>query len=596
MKSAASATTAAAPKLRAWVVVAMAGALPAPVAMACSNDGVVGTCLCGAAPQVDASDLTLASRGITRSEPTPSASPGGFQIVHVFNFDFSINPANQPIVDATVNVGDTVRWLWDSGTHTVTSVSGSVESYDSGFISTAGATFDHTFTHPGVFWYFCSIHGFDNFDGTAEGMAGTVTVLAVNGSSWAVDADGSWNAPANWSGGNVPNAAGVAATFGSGINAPRTVSVNAPVTVGTITFDNANAYTIAGPATISVNAGTNAGAGINLLSGTAHAITAPLVLQTDATFNLVPAASTLTISSLQPAPSRAITKSGAGNLALNRVQAATLSVNAGTVTLAPSAGGPSSLGLLSVSPGATLDLTDNDLIIGSATSTSSIESLVRNARSNGSWNGTGLTSSAARNNAAKTTGLGVLRGDEYTNLGGTGTFLGQPYAATDTLVKYTWNGDANLSGTVSFDDYARIDIGFNQHLTGWANGDFNYDGVVNFDDYVLIDIAFNQQNGTLSRAIDWISGDGRSGSGRTDFGELGSTELAEVSRAATGVQMVIEDFERFGLPYAQNFLAAIPEPQSLLVIAGVQALACTFRRSRARPQAACNDRRSSGHA
>ena len=43
---------------------------------------------------------------------------------------------------------------------------------------------------------------------------------------------------------------------------------------------------------------------------------------------------------------------------------------------------------------------------------------------------------------------------------GNGTFSGQAYTATDTLVKYTWNGDTDFSGSVDFDDYVRIDVGF----------------------------------------------------------------------------------------------------------------------------------------
>jgi hypothetical protein len=54
-------------------------------------------------------------------------------------------------------------------------------------------------------------------------------------------------------------------------------------------------------------------------------------------------------------------------------------------------------------------------------------------------------------------------------------------------------GDADNNGVVNFDDYARIDNGFNNNLIGYANGDFNYDGVINFDDYALIDLAFNTQ-------------------------------------------------------------------------------------------------------
>ena len=138
----------------------------------------------------------------------------------------------------------------------------------------------------------------------------------------------------------------------------------------------------------------------------------------------------------------------------------------------------------------------------------------------------------------------------------------------DTLVQtifQTRYGDANLDGRITFDDYVKIDLGFNNNSTGWANGDFNGSGSVNFDDYVIIDINFNEQNGTLRRAIDWISGDDRSESGRTDFGELGSTELTEVSRAATGVDTVIEHFEQFGAAYGQAFLAVVPEPATPLV-------------------------------
>src|SRR5579862_3242709 len=81
--------------------------------------------------------------------------------VHVFNFNFSTNPQGQPIAEATINVGDTIQWVWDSGTHTSTSVKGSAESWDSGILTT-GKTFDHTFTTAGVFVYYCKIHGSDN--------------------------------------------------------------------------------------------------------------------------------------------------------------------------------------------------------------------------------------------------------------------------------------------------------------------------------------------------------------------------------------------------------------------------------------------------
>jgi hypothetical protein len=66
------------------------------------------------------------------------------------------------------------------------------------------------------------------------------------------------------------------------------------------------------------------------------------------------------------------------------------------------------------------------------------------------------------------------------------------------LIKYTYYGDANLDGQVDGSDYARIDSGYLNQLTGWYNGDFNYDGVVNGSDYTLIDNSYNTQGANLS--------------------------------------------------------------------------------------------------
>src|SRR5262249_38388504 len=100
-------------------------------------------------------------------------------VVHVFNFDFSANPKGQPTVDPTIHVGDTIQWVFDEGAHSSTSVKGSIESWDSGVKNTPGVTFSHTFTHVGVFTYYCVIHGTDNGNGTASGMFGTITVQAA---------------------------------------------------------------------------------------------------------------------------------------------------------------------------------------------------------------------------------------------------------------------------------------------------------------------------------------------------------------------------------------------------------------------------------
>jgi MYXO-CTERM domain-containing protein len=65
---------------------------------------------------------------------------------------------------------------------------------------------------------------------------------------------------------------------------------------------------------------------------------------------------------------------------------------------------------------------------------------------------------------------------------------------SDTLVMYTYGGDANLDGKISISDYGRID--FNVGIpgaTGWFNGDFNYDGKVSISDYGIIDFNIGIQ-------------------------------------------------------------------------------------------------------
>ena len=160
---------------------------------------------------------------------------------------------------------------------------------------------------------------------------------------------------------------------------------------------------------------------------------------------------------------------------------------------------------LSLDASAVLDLNDNDLILDYSGSSplAAIQQFIGSARANGSWTGAGITSAAARNNPQHNSTIGLMEASEYKALlnNPNATFDGEPIDSTAVLVKYTYYGDANFDGRITFDDYVRIDTGFNAHRTGWTNGDFNLDGTVNFDDYVLIDIAFNTQGAPLSRQV-----------------------------------------------------------------------------------------------
>ncbi|MDB5325597.1 MAG: autotransporter-associated beta strand repeat family protein [Phycisphaerales bacterium] len=58
-------------------------------------------------------------------------------------------------------------------------------------------------------------------------------------------------------------------------------------------------------------------------------------------------------------------------------------------------------------------------------------------------------------------------------------------------VRYTLLGDANLDGSVNFNDFLVLQNNFNQPGI-FVQGDFNYDGVVNFNDFLVLQNNFNQ--------------------------------------------------------------------------------------------------------
>src|SRR5207248_3818742 len=67
------------------------------------------------------------------------------------------------------------------------------------------------------------------------------------------------------------------------------------------------------------------------------------------------------------------------------------------------------------------------------------------------------------------------------------TWAGQTVTGADTLVMYTYGGDANLDGKIDISDYGRIDFNIPLAVSGWFNGDFNYDGKIDISDYGIID-------------------------------------------------------------------------------------------------------------
>ncbi len=215
---------------------------------------------------------------------------------------------------------------------------------------------------------------------------------------------------------------------------------------------------------------------------------------------------------------------GTGTLTADHIRQDSLIVNAAPAkaTIRPNGGnaGTSAVGTIEVDGGAILDLTNNDLVIRATAATKDAVHTAAQAdivtAQNGpdpalitKWDGPGITSSTARTfnlgQGFDLTGLGVIRNsdlDATTGIPGSSytTFSGQAVTPDDVLVKYTYIGDANLSGAVSFDDYVGMDNAFFGLIPnlGWATGDINFDGAINFDDYSKVDQAFFFQGAPLS--------------------------------------------------------------------------------------------------
>jgi hypothetical protein len=186
----------------------------------------------------------------------------------------------------------------------------------------------------------------------------------------------------------------------------------------------------------------------------------------------------------------------------------TLTVGAGAVvTLAPAGGNRVlvSSGFTSTG-GGVLDLADDTMIFRSTAAARLADAAALTGKIKAGfnltgtrWAGPGITTSLGGDGTSNHHALGVIVNDRaLAGGGGSGplytTFGSETVGVNDVLVKYTLFGDADLTGTITSNDYFQIDTGFLAGKTGWINGDFDYNGVINSNDYFLIDSAFLAQS------------------------------------------------------------------------------------------------------
>src|ERR1043166_7790094 len=106
-----------------------------------------------------------------------SAAGATTNTIQVFDFDYGVAPSTH--VDPTINVGDTIEWVWAGGTmqHSTTAAASQTENWESG-LHPQPFTFFHTFTHAGTFSNYCTLHGFDLGGGQVGGMSGHIFVVS----------------------------------------------------------------------------------------------------------------------------------------------------------------------------------------------------------------------------------------------------------------------------------------------------------------------------------------------------------------------------------------------------------------------------------
>jgi autotransporter-associated beta strand protein len=346
--------------------------------------------------------------------------------------------------------------------------------------------------------------------------------ITTAGVRWNVDADGNWSNSANWSGA-VPNAPGAKAVFGSIITAPRTVTVDGARTVGTLTFDNAQSYTLGGAGPLTINGG-GAGASFEVLRGS-HTISAPLSIAAGNTVTKS-GAGTLTISGTQTHGAGAVLVASAGVTNLNSDGGANLSIQANAQL---NLGSTQRLGGLQIGAGATtqmtsgasktlvtptltiagtpaaptgkLDVNSNSAIIdytGTSPAATIRQQILAGRGGPGlgaEWNGMGITSSAvAAANASEpeSRSLGYANNADLP-LGPYTNFRGQPVDATSVLILHTRTADANLDGLVNDNDVTILGAMYAPGVANasWANGDFDYNGFVDDEDVTLLGALYN---------------------------------------------------------------------------------------------------------
>ncbi|BCU78524.1 hypothetical protein llg_32390 [Luteolibacter sp. LG18] len=303
------------------------------------------------------------------------------------------------------------------------------------------------------------------------GTSGGYVTLTVEDSGaaetfWNVNADGNWTTNGNWTPAFAPSGTGALASFGGGgteITANRTISVDGTITLGALSFNgaaNGKSYTLANGGGIIILSNVGTGALVTDTSGN-HTIDSLLSLTSSgATFAVINAADTLTVSGIIDGSGTPLIKDGAGTLVLSGTNTYTngTTINNGTLVINSVASMGDVTGITKINAGTLLttqDITSSrEIQISSSTSAISVDAGKTYSLSGVVKDGSGVgTLNKAGSGTLALTGTNTYTGGTVINAGtvqiNTASSLGDAAGAV-TINNAVLQATATITGTRNF--------------------------------------------------------------------------------------------------------------------------------------------------